>query len=175
MLSFLKSVPHIFSKSVDTISEWSGKIFAWLIIGMIAAITYEVVARYIFNAPTIWAYDMTYMLYGTLFMMGAAYTLRHGAFIRVDVFYRRFPPRQKAIIESCMYLLFFFPPLIVLLLKGIDYAQFAWHIKETTLMSPWRAPIYPFKTVLPVGVGLLLLQGVVEFIRNLAIAVRSVK
>lgn len=157
-------------KSVDMLSEWTGRVFAWLIVAMVAALTYEVVARYVFNAPTIWAYDMTYMFYGTLFMMGAAYTLRHGAFIRVDVFYRQFPPRSRAIVEACMYLVFFFPPLIVLLVKGIDYVQFSWHIKEATLMSPWRAPLYPFKTVLPVGIGLVLLQGLVEFIRNLKIA-----
>lgn len=171
----IKSVWHIVSKTVETISEWTGQVFAWLVAAMVAAITYEVVARYVFNAPTKWAYEMTYMLSGTLFMMGVAYALRHQALISVDVFYRQFPPRWKAIIESGMYLLFFFPPLIVLLWKGIDYVQFAWSIKEVSLVSPWRAPIYLFKTVLVVGVSLLLLQGVVEFIRRLGIAVRSVK
>lgn len=171
----VKSAWHVASNTVDAISDWTGRIVAWLVMCMVAAITYEVVARYGFNAPTIWAYDMTYMLYGTLFIMGAAYTLRHGAFIRVDVFYRQFSPRRKAIIESCMYLLFFFPPLIVLLWKGIDYIQLSWHMKECTIMTPWRVPIYPFKTMLPAGIGLLLLQGVVDFIRNLGIAVRGVR
>ncbi len=96
-------------KVIDAVSEWSGKLAAWMIIPMVGGVTYEVVARYAFNAPTAWAYDLTYMLYGSLFMLGAAYTLRKGGHIRTDFFYENFSIRTKGIIDASGYLFFFFP------------------------------------------------------------------
>jgi len=129
----------------------------------------------VFNAPTVWAYDMTYLLCGTLFMMGVAYTLRHNAHVRVDVLYNMLPPRGKSILECCLYLLTFFPIMVALFIKGIDFTWAAWKIKETAFLSPWRPIIYPFKAVLPLAALLTLLQGVVEFIRHLVFAVRGKK
>lgn len=160
-------------KFIDNLSEWSGKLFAWLIIPLVAALVYEVIARYVFNNPTIWAYDMTYLLSGTLFMMGVAHTLRRGAHVRVDVFYNLLSPRGKAIVETCLYLLVFFPLVGVLLVKGIEYAQTSWQIKETAWLSSWRPPIYHFKTIIPLAALLMLLQGAVDFVRHLAFAVRG--
>lgn len=160
-------------KFIDKVSEWTGKLFAWLVIPLVCGLMYEVVARYVFGAPTVWAYDITYMLYGAHFMMGAAYLLYIGGNVRIDVFYRQFSPRAKAIVDICLYLVFFFPVMVVLLVFGIEYAWFSWEIKERASLSPWRPPLYPLKTVLPVAIFLLLLQGVVEFIRNLGIAARG--
>lgn len=158
---------------VDTLSEWTGKFFAWLIIVLAGGLVYEVVARYIFSAPTFWAYDMSYMLCGTLFMMGVSYTLHHHAHVRIDVFYAMLSPRGKSIVEICLYLLVFFPLIVVFLVKGLEYTWFAWEIKEAAYRSAWRPPIYPFKAVLPIAAFLLLLQGVADFVRHLVFVVRG--
>src|SRR5262245_24052585 len=80
---------------VDQVSEVSGRAFAWLVLPLILGVTYEVGARYLFNAPTVWAYDLSYMLYASIFMLGAAYTLRHGAHVRTDFLYNNFSDRRK--------------------------------------------------------------------------------
>jgi TRAP-type mannitol/chloroaromatic compound transport system permease small subunit len=163
---------QLYLRVTDTISEWAGKLFSWLILPLVAALFYEVVARYAFNAPTVWAWDMSYMLYGALFMLGAAYTLRLEGHVRVDVFYRLLRPRWRAVIDLLLYLIFFFPAMIVLLKYGMDYAWYAWSIQERAAVSPWRPPIYPLKTVIPVAAFLLLLQGVAQWVRSLTIALR---
>ena len=160
-------------KYIDKLSEWTGRVFAWLIIPLTFGTVYEVVARYGFNAPTIWAYDMTYMLCGTLFMMGVAYTIRHNSHVRVDVFYHMLSPRQKSILETCLYLIVFFPVAVALLVKGASYFWESWVLRETASLSPWRPIIYPFKAVLPIAVFLMILQGIAEFIRNLVFAIRG--
>jgi len=100
---------------LDGISLWSGRIVAWLIIPMVMSLVWEVVARYFFNAPTVWAYDMTYMLYGSFFMLGSAYTLLRGKHIRTDSFYGQWPARRQGLVDAVCYLILFFPPLLALL------------------------------------------------------------
>lgn len=158
---------------IDKISEISGKLFAWLIIPMVAGLLYEVIARYVFNAPTIWAYDLTYMLYGAHFIMGAAFLLSLGGHIRIDVFYNYLSPRGKAIMDLCGYLVLFFPVVAALLIYGTEYAIFSWSMGERTSISAWRPIIYPLKAIFALGILLLLLQGIATFIRNLRVAVRS--
>ena len=158
---------------IDKLSEWSGKVFAWLIIPLIFGLVFEVIARYGFNAPTVWAYDMTYMLCGTLFMMGVAYTLRHDAHVRVDLLYQMLSPRKKSVLEICLYIIVFFPVTAVLLVKGTGYFWESWVLRETAWLSPWRPVIYPFKAVLPVAALLMILQGMAEFTRHLVFAVRG--
>ena len=164
---------NTFLSIIDKISEISGKLFAWLIIPLVGGLLYEVIARYVFNAPTIWAYDMTYMLYGVHFMMGAAYLLSLGGHIRIDVFYQRLSPRKQAIVDVCGYLLLFFPVMAALLVFGIKFAAFSWQMKEKAFTTAWLPIIYPFKTVLPIGIFLLLLQGIAVFIRDLRFALRG--
>jgi len=164
---------HLFFKSVDKTSEVAGKLFAWLIVGLVAGLMYEVIARYAFNAPTIWAYDITYMIYGTHFMMGAAWLLYARGYVRIDVFHRLLPPRWKGGVDAFLFLLLFFPVMIVLLYKGIPYVAFSWSLKETSTAGAWSPPIYPLKTVLPIAIFLLMLQGVAEFIRSLGLAIRG--
>jgi len=162
-----------FLRFIDKLSEWIGKFFAWLIVFLVAGLMYEVISRYVFNAPTVWAYDLTYMLYGAHFMMGAAYLLYARGYVRIDVFYRYLPRRWQGGLDTFLFLIFFFPPLIILFRFGIDYAAFSWAMKEASGAGPWRPPLYPLKTVLPISVFVLMLQGVAEFIRNLGIAVRG--
>ena len=152
---------------IDKLSEYCSKAFAWLIIPMVGGLFYEVVARYAFNAPTIWAYDLTYMLYGALFVMGSAYALSQNRHVRIDVFYANFSSRRKGIVDVILYLVLFFPPVLVLVIKGIDYAAFSWSMKEVSSAGAWRPPLYPLKAIFPMAMAVLLLQGVAQFIRSL--------
>ncbi|GBD10544.1 hypothetical protein HRbin23_00188 [bacterium HR23] len=161
------------AKVLDIIGEWSGKIFAWLIIPLVGALVYEVISRRLFHAPTVWAFDITYMLYGSMFMLGAAYTLLQKGHIRTDIFYNRFSPRWQGIIDGTLYLLFFFPGLVFLLLAGWDEAWHSWLLREKSDASPWRPPIYPFKMSVPVAAALLLLQGISEFVKSVYAALKG--
>lgn len=160
-------------QAIDMVSEWSGRLFCWLIIPLVAGATYEVIARYAFNAPTEWAYDLSYMLYGSHFMLGAAYTLLKGGHIRTDIFYQNWSPRTRGIVDATLYLLFFFPGILFFFWMGSVEAGQSWSIREVSDASPWRPIVYPFKTVIPIGAGLLLLQGISEFIKSAYIAARG--
>ena len=151
---------------IDWFTEWIGKVLAWLCFPLILALVYEVSARYAFKAPTDWAYDVTYMLYGTIFMLGAAFTLLKKAHIRTDLFYNNWTPRTQGLIDTIMYVLFYFPGIIFFLVAGYDYAAHSWVTGEHTSLSPWRPIIYPFKTVIPVTAFLLLVQGVSELLKS---------
>ncbi len=156
--------------AIDAVSEWSGRIFAWLIIPMVAGLTYEVLARYLFGAPTIWAYDVTYMLYGSHFMLGAAYTLLKGGHIRTDVFYSNWSRRTQATVDAVLYLFLFFPGIIFFLVMGWEEFHHSWTIQEKSDASPWRPPLYPLKGVIPLAALLLLVQGASEFIKSARVA-----
>jgi TRAP-type mannitol/chloroaromatic compound transport system permease small subunit len=154
-------------KAIDTIAEVSGKLTAWLIIPMTAAVTYEVVARHFFRAPTIWAFDVTYMLYGTHFMLGTAYTLMRVGHVRTDMLYQNWSIRRQNLVDAIGYLFFFFPAMAFVLYFGGQEAAHSWAIGETSDASPWRPIVYPFKTVIPLTALLLLIQGVAEFLKSL--------
>jgi len=152
---------------IDTVSDWVGRIVAWLIIPLVGALTFEVFARYLFNAPTVWAYDVSYMLYGSLFMLGAGYALLRGGHIRTDMLYQNWSPRTQGAIDAVCYLFLFFPAMLFLLWMGGQEAWHAWTIGERSDASPWRPILYPFKAVIPVTAVLLLAQGVSEFLKSL--------
>ncbi len=153
-------------QAIDGISTWCGKAVAWAIVPLVVGLTYEVIARYGFNAPTEWAFDVTYMLYGSHFMLGAAYTLLRGGHIRTDMFYEKYSPRTKGLVDAIGYLVFFFPAVVFLLVAGGDAALVSWRMLEKSEISPWRPPIYPFKAVVPAAAILLLVQGVSEFLKS---------
>lgn len=153
-------------RTIDRFTDFTGTLVALLGIPLVAGITYEVVARYLFNAPTIWAYEITYQMYGALFMLGAAYALHKGAHIRTDFFWEKFTLRTRGIIDSVSYVLFFFPALVTLLVISANEAHYAWSIGEVSDQTPWRPVLWPFKTVVPLACLLLLIQGVSEFLKS---------
>jgi TRAP-type mannitol/chloroaromatic compound transport system permease small subunit len=153
--------------AIDKISDWSGRVVAWLIVPMTLAVTYEVVARHFFRAPTIWAFDVTYMLYGTHFMLGTAYTLMRIGHVRTDMLYQNWSIRRQNLNDAIGYLFFFFPAMVLVLYFGGQEAAHSWAIGETSDASPWRPIVYPFKTVIPLTALLLLVQGVAEFFKSL--------
>lgn len=153
---------RVIDKFTDTTGVW----VAWLNVPLVLAVSYEVIARYLFNAPTIWSFDVTYMLYGTIFMLGAAYALHKGAHIRTDFFYENWSPRTKGMVDSISYLVFFFPSLILFLAASGNEAWYAFQIHETSEQTPWRPILWPYKTVVPVTCVLLMIQGVSETIKS---------
>ena len=157
------------SKGIDGASRWIGKASAWLIPLLIAELVFDTVARYLFNAPTRWSYDISYMLYGTAFMGGAAYTLFLDEHVRIEVLSEKVSPKARSLIDIIGYLLFFFPAMGTLFYYGTHFALKSWKMLETSGESMWSPLIYPFKTVIPVTVLLLLLQGVVQFSRCVAV------
>ena len=160
---------------IDRISEKTGKLAAFIVIPNVLALVYEVGARYIFKAPTIWSFETTYFLYAAHFILGAAYALKDRAHIRVEVFYSRFPKRVQAIIDSVGYLLLFFPAALLLVYGGIDLVRESILMNERSAVSAWRPIMWPFRAVLPTGIFLLFLQGLAEFARSLPVALRRVK
>jgi TRAP-type mannitol/chloroaromatic compound transport system permease small subunit len=152
---------------IDGLSTVTGWAAGWLMVPMTLAVVYEVIARYAFNAPTIWAYDTTYMLFGAQFMLAASYTLLRGGHIRTDVFYEKWSPRTRAVIDTVSYVFFFFPGMLFVLYAGWVEATFSWRIGERSDWSAWRPIIYPLKFVIPLSAGLLLLQGFAELVRCL--------
>jgi len=150
---------------IDRISMWVGKAFAWCILIMTFGVSYEVFVRYVLRDPTSWAFDISYIMYGTLFMMGGAYTLSRDGHVRGDVIFRLWPVRVQASIELTLYFLFFFPAVLALIYAGTGYAVRSWTYFEVSVMSPANVPIYPFKTIIPIAGALLCLQGIAQVIR----------
>jgi TRAP-type mannitol/chloroaromatic compound transport system permease small subunit len=154
---------------IDSFTAWVGKAFAWCILLLTLAVAYEVFVRYLLRDPTSWAFDMSYMMYGSLFMMAGAYTLARDGHVRGDVLFRLWPPKVQATVELTLYILFFFPGITALIMAGADYAAESWSYNygtgEVSINSPANVPISQFKTVLPVAAGLLFLQGIAQVCR----------
>ena len=151
-------------RGVDSISTWVGKAFAWLIIALMLLVALEVFKRYALNAPTAWVFDASNMLYGTLFMMCGAYTLAQNGHVRGDFLYGSMPPRRQASIDLVMFILFFLPGVAALTWSGYAYFKDSLAIREQTFNAD-PLPLYPFKLMIPLAGGLVLLQGLDEIVR----------
>lgn len=154
-----------FIDTVDSITAWVGKAFAWCILILTFGVGYEVFVRYVLRNPTSWAFDISYMMYGTLFMMAGAYALSRDSHVRGDVFFRLWKPKTQATIEFILYFLFFFPGVLALIVAGFDYASESWRYKEVSVMSPAGIPIFQFKLIIPIAGCLLLIQGIAQCCR----------
>jgi len=149
----------------DQVSTWVGKTFAWCIVVLTFAVSYEVFSRYVFGRPTTWAYDVSYILYGTLFIMAGAYALARNSHVRGDFLYRQWKPRVQAGLDLVLYFLFFMPSVLAFIYSGYGFAKQSWSYNEHSSFSPSGPPIYPFKALIPIAGCLLLLQGIAEIIR----------
>ena len=158
---------------IDNISEYTGMIVRWVCLALVLVLCYEVTARYVFDAPTMWASDTSSMLGGTIAAMGWAYTHRHGGHVRVDVFYRHLSPRGQAILDVTLSLLFFFPLLFSLAYIAWDRMWFSWSMGEVLNRSNWYPITGPIRTVVVLGLCLFALQGVAQFIRDLYRLIRN--
>jgi TRAP-type mannitol/chloroaromatic compound transport system permease small subunit len=150
---------------IDRLSMWTGKAISWVILALTAVMVYSIFMRYVFRDPPLWAYDISYMLYGSLFMVAGAYALSRNSHVRGDLWYRQWSPWKQAIVDLTLYLLFFYPGILALVWAGWEFAELSRLRNEVSNQSPIRVLIWPFKYVIPIAAALMLLQGIVETIR----------
>jgi TRAP-type mannitol/chloroaromatic compound transport system permease small subunit len=149
---------------VEATSTWIGKAAAWLIIGLTVTVCVEVVKRYMLNMPTAWVFDVSNMMYGTLFMMCGAYALAHDGHVRGDFLYGSMKPRKQASLDLILYIVFFMPGILALTWAGWNYANDALAIRETTFNAT-PLPVWPFKFIIPIAGLTVLVQGISEIVR----------
>jgi TRAP-type mannitol/chloroaromatic compound transport system permease small subunit len=150
---------------VDKISTRAGQFSAISVVLLTALICWEVFSRYVLSNPHDWVFDITYMLYGIMFMMAGAYTLSKNGHVRGDVLYGFFQPRTQALFDLILYFVFFIPGIIALVYAGIYFAADSFAINEHTTQTANGPPIWPFKMIIPLAGALLLIQGFAEIVR----------
>ena len=162
-------MPKWMAKSITSIDKFSktiGNIVCWILMPLILAMTYEVIARKLFLAPTIWAYDISRFLYGALFMLGAGYALSKGVHIRADFLYRNFKVKNQGLIDFVLYILFYFPGLIVFLYMTTGFLQESIVRGERGMDTTWMPYMWPIKSCLWFGIVFLLIQGISELFKS---------
>jgi TRAP-type mannitol/chloroaromatic compound transport system permease small subunit len=152
--------------AVDRLNLWVGRIVCWLVIPLMLGMVYEVVARKLFTAPTIWAYDISRMLYGAHFMLGAAYVLSKGLHIRSDFLYRDWSVRTQGIVDTIAFVVFYFPTMILFLWVSSEYAFNSVVRMERSTETAWMPLLGPIKTCIPFAAAFLILQGISELLKS---------
>ena len=147
---------------IDMVSAWVGKCFGWLILVLTLGVSYEVFVRYLLRSPTTWAFDISYMMYGALFLMAGPYALSRNGHVRGDVIYRLWRPRAQAWVDLVLYIVFFIPAVLALIYSGWNFASMSVTFKEVSIFSPAGVPVFPLKSLIPLAGSLLLLQGLAE-------------
>lgn len=158
---------------VGSVSEWCGRLVMFLIPVLIVSVTYDVFARYLFNAPTIWSYTLSYMLGSTVIAIGLPYVYYHNSNVRVDIIYSRLSYRARRILDASLTLFVFFPLLFILTRVFARYAWESFVAGEVATESIWYPPFWPFKTVVTLGFVLLLVQGIATFARDVCWLVKG--
>ncbi len=152
-------------RSINKFSHLVGHIVCWLTLPLCFAMVFEIIARYFFLAPTVWAYDISRMLYGALFMLGAGFALLHGVHIRADFIYRNWQPRTQAIVDTALYICCYFPGMILFFFIGYEFAFDAWDRGELGMDTAWMPHMGPIKSAIPIGTFFLILQGISELLQ----------
>lgn len=150
---------------IERINLGIGYLAALLIVPLVLATVYEVASRYLFTAPTIWAFELGYMLTGAYFLLGSALTLQRGEHIRIDLIYARLSPRKKALIDLICFAVLFIPLSIFLGIRLWDYMAAAQASGEGSGQSAWNPPIWPFRLVFVIGFATLGLQALAECLK----------
>lgn len=152
---------------IDRCTQWTGHLFALLLVPLVLSNAVEVFMRYVLGRPTEWALEITVMSYGSLFMLGAAYALLKGAHVRTDMFWDKFSDRRKGLIDSITYLLFFLPSMGLLFYISAQELAYAWSINERSTYTAWQPVLWPLRAVVPLTALLLFAQGVSELMKSL--------
>jgi TRAP-type mannitol/chloroaromatic compound transport system permease small subunit len=150
---------------IDRFSDGSGRLFALVQIFLVVIITYEVVSRYFFNAPTVWVFETSAMSNGASFMLACGYALYKGAHVRTDIFWDGYSERRKGVVDLVSYLVFFFPTMIFLMYVGVEGALHSYNTGERSQESIFRAIMWPFRAAIPLGALLFMVQGVSESLK----------
>ena len=158
---------------IDKFSKLTGSIVCWITVPLILGMVYEVLARKLFLAPTIWAYDISRFLYGALFMLGAGYALSKGVHIRADFLYRNFKVKTQGVVDFTLYLLFYFPGLLVFLYMTTGFLQESIMRGERGMDTTWMPYMWPIKTCLWLGIVFLLVLGVSELFKSFYAATKG--
>jgi TRAP-type mannitol/chloroaromatic compound transport system permease small subunit len=154
-------------RAVDGFTDVTGKLVGLSMAFLMAIITYEVCARYHFNAPTVWVFETSNMTNGAAFMLGCGYALLKGAHVRTDIFWEQYSERRKGIIDLISYLVLFFPSMMTLMVISIDDAWLSYTIGERSQESTWRAIMWPFRATIPLAALLFMIQGISEALKCL--------
>lgn len=149
----------------DQFVVWIGRAFAWGIFILTAAVMYEVIMRYFFNAPTLWAFDFTIQMYGAVFMMGGASAMSTKTHVKADMYYNKLSEKGQAILDLVLFICFYAPGVFALTYAGYFYAKKAWIVHETSWNSPAQIQIYFSKSLIPIAGLLLLIIGISEIFR----------
>jgi TRAP-type mannitol/chloroaromatic compound transport system permease small subunit len=152
-------------RTIDRVNTLIGQLFAWSIVALTFAVTYEVFMRYVMKQPTGWGFDASYMLYGLLFMMAGAYTLARNGHVRGDFLYRTWKPTTQARLDLVLYFLFYFPGIIALIYAGWVFFHISWLMNEKSSFSPDGLYLWPFKFIIPVVGVMMVFQGIAEVLR----------
>ncbi|MEQ9299922.1 MAG: TRAP transporter small permease subunit [Cyclobacteriaceae bacterium] len=159
------------AKLIETINTWIGKAVAWLTFILVLLICTDVALRYIFNFSQAGFYELEWHLFAAIFLLGAAYTLRYDKHVRVDVFYSRFSHRTKAwvnLIGTCIFLM---PFCFVIVYTSLAFVGDSYDLLESS-PDPGGLPYrFIIKSTIPIGFGLLLLQGLAEILKSISIIV----
>ena len=158
-------------KFIDKMNEYVARFASLFMYALVLTLVYEVVARYAFKSPTLWSYDMTYMLSSVFLIFGLAYTFKMRGHVAVDLISERLPRRIGALLMCVMALVLFFPFFYLLMKVMIPNLKMSWAFKEKAAAGTWLPPIYPFKAWTFLGIFLLFLQGVSEFLKDLTVLV----
>jgi TRAP-type mannitol/chloroaromatic compound transport system permease small subunit len=153
-------------RAIDRFTDTIGRFLALAMILLVLMMTYEVFARYLFRAPTIWVYESSFMVNGAAFMLGCGYCLMKGAHVRTDIFWENYSERRKGIIDFISYIVLFFPSMMTLMLISIDDAWYSWTINERSQESMWRAAMWPFRSSIPLAMLLFMIQGISETLKT---------
>lgn len=154
-------------RTIDWITENMGIGLACILVPLlIVPNVYEVISRYVFDDPTIWALDVTTMVFGALFMLGSAYALLKGAHVRTDMLWDGFTDKTKGTIDTLAFLLFFLPTMAILTYSSWDDFLYSMSINEKSNSGAWQPIIWPFRAVIPLSCAMLFLQGVSELLKS---------
>lgn len=158
---------EVWIRRIDILSKSIGHAFSWCVLILTASTCFEVFMRYVLNSPTVWAFDMSYMLYGALFMMSGAYAVSRNSHVRGDFIYRKWSSRTQAKVDLALYLLFYFPAIFAMVFTGGQYAFESARILESSVNSPAGVPVWPLKAIIFVAGVTLLIAGAAEVMRCL--------
>lgn len=166
---------------IDQLNDWAGKLLCLLMVPLIGVVVFEVISRNAFGimvsygwddtaralglGPTLFAYDISRMIAGVLFMGAAGYGLMRGVHIRADFLYRNWTDKTQATVDAFLYMAFFIPSMIFFTIIAAQYWELAYRTGETAFDSPWEPLLWPARLAMPVGGLLLTLQGIPELFR----------
>lgn len=152
--------------TIDALIDWQGKISSFVIYPLVGIVLYEVIMRYVFNAPTVWGFEATGFAYGVHFMLGLSFMERYGGHVRVDIISSRLPERAQAGLGALTYAVIFVPVYSIMTWAAFRYAYTATVTNELNSTS-WAPPIWPFKIMMAVCFLFLTLQGVATLLKHI--------